>query len=134
MNPVAFLIAYAKWHYGHAIPDIIRVWGNFLWLSLHFFSTGTLVRTLFSPFMRMHEDYPEKGHFDPGYYAGTVLVNTLMRIVGFFVRIIFILLSLSVFSILFAIGVLFIGLWITAPAALILFISTGIGLVLVGLG
>ena len=129
MNPVAFVIAYTKWHYSNALFDIIRVWGNFLWLSLHFFSTGTLFRTLFSPFMRMHEDYPEKGHFDPEHYAGTVLVNTIMRIVGFLVRGVFIVISLSTFSIIFILGILFIGLWIVAPIALTSMIVVGLNLV-----
>lgn len=128
MNPVAFIIVYGKWHYGSAISDIIRVWGNFLWLSLHFFSAGTLLKTLFSPFMRMHETYPPKGHFDPEYYAGTVLVNTIMRIVGFLVRSVFILLSLVSFTVVFLLGILFIGLWITAPVVLTSFISVGIDL------
>ena len=132
MNPVAFVIAYTKWHYGNALFDIIRVWGNFLWLSLHFFSTATLVRTLFSPFMRMHEEYPEKGHFDPEYYAGTVLVNIIMRFIGFLVRAVLILISISLFALLFVGGVLFIGLWIAAPLALTSFISIGLNLILVG--
>ena len=132
MNLAAFLIVYTKWHYGNATTDIVRVWGNFLWLSLHFFSTKTLAQTLFSPFMRMHEEYPEKGHFDPGYFAGTIFMNTLMRFIGFLVRAVFILVSIFVFSIIFAIGVLFIGLWFTAPIVLVLFISTGLNLILTG--
>ena len=129
MNPVAFVIAYARWHYGSAILDILRVWGNFLWVTLHFFSTGTLVTTLFSPFLRLKEDYPEKGHFDPGFYFGSMFVNMMMRIVGFFVRGTFIIISLTGFSIIFVLGFIFLVLWITAPVALTSFITVGLDLI-----
>lgn len=129
MNPVAFILVYTRWHYGTALFDILRVWGNFLWLSLHFFSTKTLVSTLFSPFMRMQEEYPEKGHFDPEYFAGTILVNTIMRFVGFLVRLVFILLSLIAFSLVFVLGSMFLVLWIFAPIFLTSFISVGLDLI-----
>ena len=128
MNPVAFVFAYTKWHYGNALFDILRVLGNFLWLSLHFFSTGILIRTLFSPFMRMREEYPASGHFDPEYYAGTIVVNTLMRLVGFLVRTVFILLSFAVFSLIFISGIVFIGFWIVTPIVIPLLVSFGITL------
>ena len=130
MNPVAFVISYTKWHYSNALLDIIRVWGNFLWLSLHFFSTGTLLRTFFSPFMRMHEEYPGKGNFDPEYFAGTLVVNIIMRIVGILVRTIFIVLSVSIFSAILFFGIIFIALWITAPIALSSFITLGLDLII----
>lgn len=128
MNPVAFAIAYTKWHYGRALLDIIRVWGNFLWLSMHFFSTGTLALTLFSPFRRMHEEYPAKGHINPGYFAGTMFINTIMRMIGALVRLLFIALSLTAFTLLIVSGILFISFWIITPFALISLITLGTNL------
>ena len=127
MNPVAFVIAYLTWHYGEGLRDVFRVWGNFLWFPIHMFSTGTLVMTLFSPWKRMQEDLPEKGHFDPEYWAGSILVNIIMRIVGFLVRVIFIAISLLAFAIVFVFGLVFVGFWFVAPVGIFVLFFSGLG-------
>lgn len=129
MNPVTFLIDYIRWHYGSGIFDLLRVWGNLIWFIGHFFSTPLLLRTLFSPFMRLHEKYPEKGHFDMGYWAGTLLINMLMRIVGILVRLVFILISFLLMFVSIVLGVLFVAFWIIAPVGIVVLIMTGLSLI-----
>ena len=86
--------------------------------------------TLLSPWKRMHEEKPPKGTFDPSYYAGSILVNVLMRIVGMMVRAVIIAISLLFFAIIFLGGLFLIFFWILSPIAIIvIFIN---GLVLIG--
>ena len=131
MNPVLFVADYIRWHYSLALFDILRVWGNFMWFVLHVSSTGLLIKTFLSPWKRMHEEKPPKGTFDPGYYAGSILVNALMRIVGMGIRSFIIALSLLVFGAVFLLGLVFVGFWVVAPIAI--FIMFGSGLTLIGL-
>ena len=128
MNPVLFVADYIKWHYSSALFDILRVWGNFLWFILHTSSTGPLIQTLISPWKRIHEEKPPKGTFDPSYYAGSIVVNILMRIVGFLVRSFIIILSLILVSLTFIFGVFFILLWLVAPFAIFILFFNGLAL------
>ncbi len=126
MNPITVFFGYITWHYGSALVDILRVWGNFMWFVLHFFSTFTLIKTFLSPWRRLHEVY-KKG-LDPGQLAGTFIVNTLMRMVGIIARSIFIILSLFLFSVTWFIGVCFIAFWVVAPVGIVLIFLHGLSL------
>jgi len=129
MNPVLFVVDYIKWHYSRALFDILRVWGNFLWFVLHTASTFELIRTLVSPWKRMHEGKPPKGVFDPGYYVGSLTINTLMRIVGFCVRLVIITLSLLIVTLFFVLGVVFVAFWFVAPFAIFIIFFNGLALI-----
>lgn len=87
------------------------------------------MKTFFSPWKRMHEEKPPAGTFDPGYYAGSILVNILMRMVGMGVRSIIILLSLLVLAVIFTFGMLFIAFWFIAPFAIFIIFFNGLALV-----
>ena len=128
MNPIAFIGGYIAWHYSAALADILRVWGNMMWFTFHFFSTGRLVTTLFSPWQRMQEEYPKKGTFDIEYFLGTLAVNIIMRLVGFIVRVIFIAASLMLAAIGLLGGVLFMAFWLVAPAAVVYLFMIGLNL------
>lgn len=130
INPVAFIGSYLLWHYGNALTNIVTVWGNFIWFVFHFFSTFVLLRTLFAPWERMHETYPRKGQFDPGFFFGTLLVNLIMRIVGAVVRLTFILISVALFLCVFSVGVVFIAFWMVAPVGIFYLFNMGLGLIL----
>ena len=126
MNPIAFIGEYIAWHYSAALADILRIWGNMMWFNFHLFSTGSLTLTLFSPWQRMQEEYPRKGTFDVEYFLGTLVVNIIMRFVGFIVRILFIAISLTLAAIGLAGGVLFMAFWLIAPVAIIYLFLLGL--------
>lgn len=113
MDLVASGLAYFRWHYSRALKDLIQIWRNCLWFIGHFFSLGILVRTLFAPWRRLDEGY-KKG-LEPGAWLETLIVNLLMRAVGFLIRAVFI----SVGSLLALIAALSlvpaILLWLAAP-------------------
>lgn len=131
MNSVLFLSDYVQWHYGAAFFDILRIWRNFLWLTVHYFSTGLLLKTFFSPWRRIHEERPKKGTFSLSYYLGIFVVNTMMRIVGALARSIIIVISLIVLGAMLAFGIIFLLFWIIAPLAIFLLFFTGLGSIFV---
>jgi len=113
----SFFVAYIKWHYGQGLKEFFGVTRNFLWFVVHFFSFKLLLKTLFAPWKRLGENY--EGIFDFGAFASTVIVNGLMRTVGFVTKII--VLSVGVISyVLVLVFVFFLFLiWILAPFILI---------------
>src|SRR3989344_4639896 len=113
----SIFVAYVKWHYGRGLRELFFVAGNFLWFIIHFFSFKLLLKTLFAPWKRLGENY--EGIFDFGAFASTVIVNGLMRTVGFVTKII--VLSVGVISyVLVLVFVFFLFLiWILAPFILI---------------
>ncbi len=92
MNALRFLSRYLKWHYTDAFVDLHHIARNYLWGIGHVFSVHLLFRTLFVPWHRLgsHTTTFFKDPFD---YLGDVLVNLTMRLLGFFVRSILLILA-----------------------------------------
>lgn len=110
------LYYYARWHYLQAPKDVFGVWMNFLWFVLHFFSIPILLRTLISPFQRLSEQY--EGGLDPARIAETIIVNILMRLVGFLIRSAIILLGIAFFLVVLSLGAIAMVLWFFVPIIL----------------
>ncbi len=113
MNGNGIVPSYIRWHYGDALGRIFALWTNFLWFAYTFFSIPLLMRSLFSPWQRIQEEY-KKG-FDIEAYASSFLVNILMRCVGAFVRIIFIVVGTLSLLLLFGFGLILFVLWFLLP-------------------
>ncbi len=110
-------VAYIKWHYGKGIREFIGVVSNFLWFVSHFFSFKLLIRTLFSPWKRLGESYD--GTFNLGAIASTLVVNTLMRFVGFLTRSIIIFIGFVSYLVVTLIGITVFFIWILVPIVLL---------------
>ena len=117
--------SYLIWHYSAAFSGILRVWSNFLWFFYHFFSIPILFTTLFSPWKKIHEEKSVAG-FSLQEAASTFIVNTLMRVVGFFFRVALISFGLVSIFIVGLLGVIVFILWIIAPVLVIALFITGI--------
>lgn len=126
MNSALIFTGYLKWHYGRAFSDILVVWANFFWFTFHFFSIPLLIRTLFSPWKRLHEGY-RKG-FHPEDFFQALIVNTLMRIVGAIARLVLIVIGILILLMVTVIGVSFLLFWAIAPAGVFISILAGITL------
>ena len=113
----SFFLAYIKWHYNQGLKEFFGVSGNFLWFISHFFSFKLLLRNLFAPWKRLGENY--EGGFDLGAFASVLVVNSLMRIVGFVTKVL--VLSVGLISyILVLIFIFFIFIiWLLAPIILL---------------
>lgn len=117
MKFLALVPAYALWHYTKAFADIFRIWTNFIRFTAHFFSIGTLFRTLFAPWQRMHESYGDISR--PKTFASALLVNGIIRLVGAFLRLSLIGIGLAALLFVFIGGLAFFVLWIFMPAVVI---------------
>lgn len=116
---------YLWWHYTAAFSDFFHIAGNLFWFLWHFFSIPDTLRTFFEPWERMNEKY-RKG-FDIEQIAQSFVVNTLMRIVGMFMRTFLLLFALVSNLVFLVVVVASFFVWIILPPALIIFAVAGIG-------
>lgn len=129
MRTVQIFWRYIAWHYTLAFADIWRISGNYLWFVRNFFSLGLLARTLFSPWKRLTERH---GRGTGESWFGAVIINTIMRLVGFLARSFTILVGFAaLLATVFAIAV-FVLLWLILPAVVIFLFLAGIGFALKG--
>ena len=118
---------YIVWHYTTAIADIVSIFGNFLSFLYHIFSIPVLARTLFTRWYQLGETREKV--FDIGRFFSALLVNTIMRAVGFFVRISVI--TAGICSIIMAIlaGIAVFVFWLFVPLINILILAVGVILI-----
>jgi len=127
MGFAIFFREYLWWHYSKAIREILELEKNFLWFFWHFFSIPLLARTLFSPFRRLSEGY-KKG-FDPWAILESLIVNSISRLVGFFLRAAVLLMGLLVEVVLtLALGPALL-LWVLLPFVVVVLFAAGLGLI-----
>jgi hypothetical protein len=131
MHIVAISRAYFTWHYGRSLGEALAIWGNFLRFTLHFFSVPLLLRTLFSPWRRMHEGYSKEGGFDISTAASALVVNLLMRFIGFLVRTVLIVLGLLFFILVAVSGIMAALLWLLAPLLVVVLLAQGSGTIII---
>lgn len=112
---LTFFFTYANWHYTQALHNFIlqiRSILSFLW---YFFAIPNLIRTLFSPWRRLHETYQEG--FDIQEKFATFLVNSIMRIVGAMIRLIVVVFGLVVQLLATLLLSVAFAVWLLLPAA-----------------
>ncbi len=116
---------YFLWHYSKAFVSLFRVWSNFVWFLYHFFSIPVLFRTLFSPWKKIHEEKQHAG-FNLQDFLSVLIINTIMRIIGFFFRVVLIFIgALCIFTIFLALIVSLV-VWLFAPVLIVLTFIAGI--------
>lgn len=118
---------YLRWHYTLAWRDLILISRNFLWFSYHFFSLPVLVRTLFAPWRRLNEAYPVG--FDLGGFLSALFINMLMRLIGFWLRTIMIIVGLAVCLLLFLFSLAVFIVWLFLPFLLLTAMLLGLVLI-----
>lgn len=124
MKILRLLPYYFKWHYGRAFLDIWSVLTNFTWFLFNFFSIELLLQTFFTPWKRMKEKY--KGGLKIGNFLSSLIINTLMRLVGMIMRSLVILLGLLSILALFAFAIAFYIFWIILPIFIATFFVAGL--------
>jgi len=127
---VRFAVYYIGWHYSQGLKDLVNIIANFLWFFYEFFSIPLLLKTLFSNFHRLGESYSKR--FDPSVWFQAFIINTLMRLVGFFMRIFIILIGIFCILATAIFGVFFFFAWLLAP--LLVFFTFTFGLKLISVG
>lgn len=122
------IFSYFIWHYTQAFRDIFNHIRNFLWFVYHFFSVKVLVKTLFSPWRKLSEQY-QKG-FNISRLLETFVVNVIMRIVGFFIRLLVIMVGIVALIFVIVAGCISIVLWAVLPFIIILFFVSSLRLLI----
>jgi hypothetical protein len=111
------ILAYIKWHYGQGLREFFAVSGNFLWFITHFFSFKLLLKTWFAPWRRLGEHYG--GGLDLEAWASTILVNTIMRVVGFVTKMLVLLVGSATYLLVLLFAFFIFLIWILLPVILI---------------
>lgn len=114
---------YLAWHYSEALQDMRRIWKNFFIFIWEFFSISILVRTLFSPWHKMKESYNRIEDF-----FGNLVVNTMMRLVGAVIRLVFIIMGVVCLIFCAVVGLAALAFWLFLPFLLIYTFLQGINL------
>lgn len=121
---MSFIFSYLFWHYTKALKNIFGIFANFLWVTYRFFSLPLLFRTFFSPWRRLGSQY--ESTLDIGEFFGTLIVNTLMRIVGMFIRFFTILLGILSLILIIIAGIGFFIVWILLPFIIVWLFYKGV--------
>lgn len=125
MYTISVLPAYLYWHYTKAFREGFEVWNNILWFLYNFFSISLLSKTLFSKFRRLGESQYGGGIDVAGFFSD-LIVNTIMRIIGFFLRFFVIIVGLISIIIFFFIGIAVFFIWVLLPLAVIFIFLVGL--------
>lgn len=123
MGFLGVCMSYLVWHYGPGMSEFLAAWRHMHVFLLHFFSVRVLFRTLFQPFHRIREDYGRG--FDPEKILAAVAGNMVSRMVGFFVRGVFLVIAFAAEIVMaFAGSVLFV-FFLVLPVALLVMVVFG---------
>lgn len=114
MSAPLFLLSYLRWHYTVAFFDLYYISKNYLWSVGHIFSITSLLRTLFVPWRRLGSHTTTFFH-NPAEFLGDLLVNVIMRLFGFVVRVFLILLALLAGLIVVLLSLLVAIFWAVLP-------------------
>lgn len=115
--------SYLLWHYTVAWSDLVRLYRNFSWFLWNFFSIRILFGTLFSPWRRLHEGARK----DIGGLLGSVIINLILRGIGFVARSATILTGLIALILLALFFLVFLVAWPFLP--FLVFVSSVNGIV-----
>lgn len=121
MNILLFLPLYLRWHYTKSLKDLYENLKSWFLFIPQFFSLPVLFKTLFSPWKRLSESYHTG--FDPEAFFSTFVVNSILRVVGFFVRFLTIITAiiLEVLFVIFSFGLYI--FWLIFPLFLVFILA-----------
>ncbi len=121
---VSYLVFdFVAWYYTRAFRNILAVWMNIEWFLIHFFSIPLLLKTFFSPWKRITDQYRRTGIEE---LLQTLLINVMSRIFGALIRFVIILCGL-VFMCFGVVGLfLVVFAWICMPVIFLLSMVYGV--------
>jgi len=130
MGTLQVFLRYLKWHYSKAIVSSFLLWQTLLIFLFNFFSIKTLLGNFFTPWKRMYERYPKWYEFKE--YFSSLVINTMMRIVGIIIRfftVTFGLICILIFIVLFPAALI---LWLLLPFIIVGLFALGLLLIING--
>ncbi len=127
MTLAIVFFSYFKWHYSDSLKDAVRIWRDFLSFIYHFFSLKYLVLSFFKPWKRMGEVYG--GGLNISDLLETIIINTILRLVGMIIKITTFVLGLTAEILIFFGGLIFLVFWFFLPLIFVQIFLKGIYLV-----
>jgi len=127
--PIALLLPnYLLWHYTKGLRELLQNWGHVLYFTVNYFSIPNLLMTLSSPWKRMDEGAQQT--INPSAILEHVIFNTLMRAVGFVLRLLTISIGLVTTAGVILAGVGLLLVWLAMPLALIVLVFAGVSFII----
>ncbi len=126
MSTFSLLKTYFAWHYSVALLGIWKIFIDIEWFLYNFFSTKLLLQTLFSKWRRLGEKRTKK--VDIMDFFTVLIVNTLMRIIGVFVRLFLIITSIVFMVVCGVISIVVFFVWLVLPLLIISSLVVGLKL------
>ncbi len=120
-------LQYLRWHYSVSLSSYRGIFQNFLWFLYNLFSIELMIRTLFVPFHKLQDHTTHHG-LDVAAASEEMVVNTLMRLVGFFMRCVLICTGIFFIALTVVMGTMFFVVWFFAPLLLALLVTAGVTL------
>ena len=100
-----------------------------MWFGYHFFSMPLLLKTLIRPIYRIHESAPPGGGINIELFFENVAVNIFSRIIGFFLRVVLILVGALYQIIMLVIGSILFLIWFFLPIIPFVLLLAGIQMI-----
>lgn len=116
------------WYYTAALFNFIKISGNFIWFLYHFFSIPILIPTLFSKWKRIGDVRTKK--FDIKDFFSVFIVNSIMRVIGFFIRSFVIIAGLLFIILAVAVEITLFAVWLFLPVIIVTLFALGMKLML----
>jgi len=129
MSLAAIVWNYGKWHYGQSLSQLAVICRDILKFTANYFSFFILIKSLFCPWRRLGESYPNSW-LDGWQILSVFIVNILMRAVGFLARGSMIIVGLiSIAVVALSIPVIFL-IWLLLPPLALFLAFTGLYLII----
>jgi len=114
---MATIILFFEWYYKDIPQKFYRIWSNYVWFWGYYFSLGDTLRTFFSPWKRIYENY--SGGFDIEKWLSSLIWNLFSCSIGVLFRSFLIAILLLAELLTFIIGFIFLIVWPAFPLILI---------------
>ena len=114
------------WYYTAALFNFVKISRDLIWFLYHFFSIPILIPTLFSKWKRIGDVRTKK--FNIADFFSVLMVNLIMRIVGFFIRS-FVVIAGFIFIVLAIIAEIMVFIvWLFLPVIIVALFVFGMNL------
>jgi uncharacterized membrane protein len=101
------------WHYHDGLSALYRHALNFPRLILRLLAPISLLKSLFAPLQRLQEPYKKRASFED--WAGSFVVNTIMRILGALMRVVLLVCGFIGLVVSSLLAVIVLLTWVALP-------------------
>ena len=117
---------YLIWHFSEMPKELGKAWQNYLRSYFNFFSTVSLLKTLFTPWHGLSWSYGRG--FSLARYTETIISNGFSRVIGAIIRMVLIIFGLVLQAFIFFLGAIIFFGWLFLPVILLCGFILGIKL------